>query len=112
MDRWECILRRICRMIGEDSDLRIEKRSEERTSWTSFPWVVDIYDSSTEVEPTRFVDRTRQKAVLQAISHYSVVMNLLSEVEYDTIFLFLLPDFLLNPGVYEELDMALSARGF
>ena len=103
MDRWECILRRICRMIGEDSDLRIWKRPRTE-GWSSFTWVVDIYDNSKKINPIRFTEKTRQEAVLRAILDYSIGMNLLSDAEYDT-------GFLLNPGIYEELDMALSVRG-
>jgi hypothetical protein len=66
MDKWECILRRICQMIGEDSDLRIGKRSRTER-WTSFTWVVDIYDNSKKINPTWFTGRTRQEAVLRAV---------------------------------------------
>lgn len=104
MDRWEMILGRICRMIGEDLDLRIWKRSRME-GWALFIWVVDICDNSKRINPIRFVDRTRQEAVLRAILHYSIKMNLLLDAENDI-------GFLLNPGIYEELDMALSARGF
>lgn len=100
---WEEILRRICRLEGEDVKIMVFRNFERGY----FPWEVRIWSKPEMRVPLRFSERTRRKAVLLAVLSYSQWLELVPDLEYDGSCARILE----RPGVYEELDLALGARG-
>lgn len=100
---WEGILRRICHLEGEDVKMMVFRNFGGGV----FPWEVRIWSKPEMRVPVKFSERTRKKAVLLAVFFYSHWLKLVPDLEYDGSCARVLE----RPGVYEELDLALGARG-
>ena len=102
MGRWEEILLRVIRASGEE-DFRVE--ISQIPDGGHLQWYVKVWEEGPEIRlpPVWFFENTRHLAILQAVLWFSGKGGL---CRFDG-----LGD-LEAGGGYEELDLALAARGF